>query len=357
MRRPLALAVTLLLATGGSACKRKEAAEAKPPPVSVDIVVVTEKPVRDASEYLATLSSRSSVTLYPQVVGRVSRILVKPGQRVKAGTPLVQIDPSQQQATLEQLAAVRMQKEVSLHLAGDRAKRAATLHHDSLLSEQDLEQVVSDRASAAADLKASEAQLRAQASQLQFFTVAAPFAGVVGDVPVKLGELVTTATKVTTVDQNDTLEAYINVPVERARDLGPASRVELLDGRGIRVGESALTFVADQANVDTQSVLVKSVFANTGALKAAQMVRARVVWSVKPGVLLATTAVMRQSGQTFAFVAEGEGGGATAKQRAITLGAIEGNEYVVTAGLAPGERVIVSGIQKIRDGATVTPKG
>ncbi len=133
--------------------------------------------------------------------------------------------------------------------------------------------------------------------------------------------------------------------------------MELLDGRGARVGESVLTFVADQANVDTQSLLIKGVFANTGALKAAQMVRARVVWSVKPGVLLVTTAVMRQSGQTFAFVAEGEGATALAKQRAITLGALEGNEYVVTAGLKPGDHVIVSGIQKVRDGATVTPKG
>jgi RND family efflux transporter MFP subunit len=242
-------------------------------------------------------------------------------------------------------------------VAGDREKRAVGLHDAALLSQQDFDQAVSDHASAAADLKASEASMRAQASQLQFFTVAAPFAGVVGDVPVKLGDLVTTATKVTTVDQNDMLEAYINVPVERARDLGPESRVELLDGRGAKVGESALTFVADQANVDTQSVLIKGVFANAGALKALQMVRARVVWSVKPGVLLVTTAVMRQSGQTFAYVAEGDVAGPTAKQRSITLGAIEGNEYVVTAGLSPGERVIVSGIQKVRDGATVTPKG
>src|SRR5689334_10974373 len=103
MTRLVAIAVTLALATGGAACKPREAAgepaEAPPPALAVDVTVLVEKPVRDTSEYLATLSSRSSVTLYPQVVGHVSRILVKPGERVKSGAPLVQIDPSQQQAT------------------------------------------------------------------------------------------------------------------------------------------------------------------------------------------------------------------------------------------------------------------
>jgi RND family efflux transporter MFP subunit len=359
MTRLVALAVTLALATGGAACKPREAsgepAEA-PSAQPVEVTVMAERPVRDTSEFLATLSSRSSVTLYPQVVGHVSRILVKPGERVKSGAPLVQIDPSQQQATLEQLVAAKKQKEVTVHLAGERAARATALRTEGLLSQQDFDQAVSERASAAADLQAAEAQLAAQASQLRFFTIVAPFDGVVGDVPVKLGDLVTAATKVTTVDQNDVLEAYVNVPVERARDVGPGSRVELLDARGGKVGESPVTFLADQANVDTQSVLLKGAFPNATALRAAQLVRARVVWSVKPGLLLPTTAVMRQSGQTFAFVAEGEGAATTAKQRAVTLGAIEGNEYVVTAGLAPGERVIVTGIQKIRDGAKVTPK-
>ncbi|APR82658.1 Putative Co/Zn/Cd efflux system membrane fusion protein [Minicystis rosea] len=357
MHRSLAVVVlAVALATG--ACKPKEgqASEERPPALPVDVVVLQPTPVRDTSEFLASLSSRSSVALYPQIVGHVSKILVKPGDRVKAGAPIVQIDPSPQQATLDQLVATKRVKEVSLRLAGERAKRATALHESGLLSRQDFDQAMSDREAATADLRAAEAQIQAQASQLKFFTIAAPFEGVVGDIPVKLGDLVTTATKVTTVDQNAVLEAYVNVPVERAPDVGADSRVELIDARGQTLGESRVTFVADQANVDTQSVLIKGVFPNATSLRAAQLVRARVVWSTKPGILLPTTAVVRQSGQTFAFVAEGEGAAATAKQRAVTLGPIEGNAYVVTAGLKPGERVITSGIQKIREGAPVTPK-
>ena len=86
---------------------------------------------------------------------------------------------------------------------------------------------------------------------------------------------------------------------------------------------------------------------------AAQWVRARVVWSTKPGLLLPTTAVVRQSGQTFAFVAVEDGAALVAKQRSVTLGAIDGNAYVVDKGIAPGDRVIVSAVQKLKDGAPV----
>jgi RND family efflux transporter MFP subunit len=355
------VAMVLALALVMSGCKPKEAtgeqADQRAPALAVDVLVMQPKPVRDASEYLATLSSRSSVTLYPQVVGHVSHIFVKPGDKVKAGTALVQIDPSQEQATLDQLVAARKLKTANLRFAGERAKRAASLADNGIVSRQDDEQATAEREAAAADLAAAEAQIKAQSSQLRFFKITAPFDGAVGDIPVKLGDLVTASTKLTTVDHNAVLEAYINVPVERAADLTADSSVQLLDASGGSLGESRVTFVSDQANVDTQSLLIKGVFPNAAALKVAQLVRARVVWSTRPGLRLPTIAVMRQSGQAFVFVAEGEGGGTVAKQRAITLGAIEGNDFVVTSGLAPGDRAIVSGVQKLRDGAPVAPKG
>jgi RND family efflux transporter MFP subunit len=274
---------------------------------------------------------------------------------VTAGTPLVEIDPSQQQAALDQSVATRMLKEATLKNAEERAKRAATLFDEGLVSRQDQDQALSDRDVARADLRAAEAQIQAQASQLRFFTLAAPFDGVVGDVPVKVGDLVTTQTKVTTVDQNEALEANVGVPVERASDLGPTSRIELFDARGATLGESPVTFVADQASADTQLVLVKGLFVNSAKLRAAQWARARVVWRVTPGLLLPTTAVVRQSGQTFAFVAERGAEGLVAKQRKVTLGAIEGNAYVVVGGLAPGDQVVLSAVQKLHEGAPVAP--
>ncbi len=374
---PRVLAVLLLaIALSAAACKPRDAAgepaEAKPPPLPVDVLVMQHVPVRDTSEFLATLVSQSSVALYPQVVGHVSRIFVKPGERVKAGAPLVEVDPSQQQATLEQSVATKKLKDATLKNAEEKAKRAATLFSDGLMSKQDYDQAMSDRDVAAADTKAAEAQIHAQASTLRFYTLAAPFDGVVGDVPVKLGDLVTTSTSVTTVDQNAALEAYVYVPVERAPELGPTSRIELLDSRDTVLADSGVTFIADHANADTQLVLIKGLFVNSQSLRAAQWVRARVVWSTKPGLLLPTLAVVRQSGQTFVYVAEPVasppthpdppnppahpvGAGFVAKQRKVTLGAIVGNTYAVKDGLKPGESVIVSAVQKLHEGAPVAP--
>jgi RND family efflux transporter MFP subunit len=354
----VATALATALALGG--CKAKEAgggaAPPQAPPLAVEVLVLQTKPVRDTSEYLATLASRSSITLYPQVVGHVSKIFVKPGDQVKAGTALVQIDPSQEQAALDQLVAARKLKTANLRFAGERARRAEALAADGLASRQDNEQASAEREAAAADLAAAEAQIKVQASQLRYFKITAPFDGAVGDIPVKLGDLVTASTKLTTLDANAALEAYINVPVERAADLTADSTVQLLDAAGASIGESRVTFVADQANADTQSLLIKGAFPNAAALKVAQLVRARVIWSTRPGLRLPTIAVMRQSGQAFAFIAEAGEGGSVARQRAVTLGAIEGNDFVVTSGLSPGDHVIVSGIQKVRDGAPVAPK-
>lgn len=361
MNRVWAILCTAGLALAPGACKPKEVAgdtesqaEAALP---VDVIALEEKPVRSSSEYLATLASRMSVALYPQVMGNVSKILVKPGDRVKAGAELVQIDPRLQQATLEQLVAQKKLKEATLRFSGDRAARVEALAEGGIVSRQDQEQAMTQKAAAEADLKAAEAQIQAQSTQLRFFKITAPFDGVVGDIPVKVGELVTATTKVTSVNQNAMLEAYVDVPVERTAELTPESTVELLDPRGGVLGESRVTFIAEQANVETQSVLIKGVFPNTTSLKTSQLVRARVVWSTRPGLRLPTTAVMRQSGQTFAFVVEPEGAGAVAKQRSVKLGPIEGNDYVVAEGLKKGERVIVSGLQKLRDGAKVAPKG
>jgi multidrug efflux pump subunit AcrA (membrane-fusion protein) len=108
-------------------------------------------------------------------------------------------------------------------------------------------------------------------------------------------------------------------------------------------------------DTDTQTVLAKVPLVATAGFRTSQFVRAQVIWTAEPGVTVPVTAVTRINGQFFAFVAEaGQGGGLTAHQRAVTLGRVIGNDYVVAGGLKPGDKLIVSGLQKIGDGAPVT---
>jgi RND family efflux transporter MFP subunit len=192
--------------------------------------------------------------------------------------------------------------------------------------------------------------------QLRFFTITAPTAGIVGDVPVRVGSQVTPQTALTTIDQNETLEVNASVPVERASALKVGLPLQLWSSDGARrIAMTSVSFVSPHVDDQTQSVLVKAIVKNPdGALRAAQYVRARIVWKTADGLVVPVTAVLRINGQFFAFVAEPAAGGAlTAKQRAIKVGPIAGDAYPVLDGIKPGDRVVVSGAQKLMDGAPI----
>jgi RND family efflux transporter MFP subunit len=180
---------------------------------------------------------------------------------------------------------------------------------------------------------------------------------VVGDIPVHVGDRVTKSTVLTTVDENDVLELYINVPVQQAPGLRVGLPVRLMDDRGQVIATNTISFISP--NVDeTQTVLAKAqLVEGRGQFRADQFVRARVVWSQEPGLTVPVTAVLRINGQFFAFVVEKGESGQVAKQKPVQLGDIIGNDYIVKSGLAPGEQLIVSGLQKIRDGAPVQAGG
>jgi len=118
---------------------------------------------------------------------------------------------------------------------------------------------------------------------------------------------------------------------------------------------TVVNFVSPHVDDQTQSVLVKAAVRNPdGKLRASQYVRARIIWKTVDGLVVPVTAVLRINGQFFAFVAEpGTGGALTAKQRAIKVGPIAGDNYPVLDGIKPGERIVVSGAQKLADGAPI----
>jgi RND family efflux transporter MFP subunit len=322
----------------------------------VEAVTLADVPIQDASEYLAQLVSRKQVAIYPQVSGVVTSILVKPGQAVRDGVPLLQIDPRRESANLSNQIAAKAQREANLALAKRNASRSSALFHEGLISRQQLEQDQSQAVVAAAEVNAQDAVIGAQSAQLGYYRIAAPFDGTVGDIPVKLGDYVGPQTKLTSIDDNQTLEAYVNVPSEQLRLLDDASRIVLLgDDRSANevIAEAPISFVAQEANPQTQAVLVKAKFPNGGQLRAAQIVRAHVVWKTHPGVRVPTLAVTRQSGQYFTFVAVPGPGGTVAHQVPVTLGELDNSTFAVESGLKAGDQVIVTQIQKLREGAPV----
>ena len=207
-----------------------------------------------------------------------------------------------------------------------------------------------------AQVESLDAQVKEQQVQLRYYKVESPWTGVVGDIPVHVGDRVTTSTLLTTVDKPGGLEAYIYVPIERSSQLKMNRSVQILDSNGKVLANTRISFISPQVDNTTQTVLVKTPVSVPGTLRTDQYVRSHVIWTTEPGLTVPVTAVTRINGQWFAFVAEpGEGGkGLIAHQRSLELGPVVGNNYTVVSGLKQGEKLIVGGIQKIRDGAPVS---
>ena len=329
------------------------------PPTPVALAEARAAPVEETTEYVASLKSLRSTTIQPQIDGQITTILVTSGDRVRQGAPLMQIDARRQQAAVSSQQAELAAAEAAVSYERQQQQRNRELLAAGAISKQALEQTETALRTAEANLKALQAQVQQQEVQLRFFTITAPTTGIVGDVPVRVGSQVTTSTVLTTLDQNDTLEVHVSVPIERAPALKVGLPLQVWSSDGAqRVATTTVSFVSPHVDDQTQSVLVKGIVRNPdGTLRASQYVRARIVWKTADGLVVPVTAVLRINGQFFAFVAEPAAGGAlTAKQRAIKVGPIVGDNYPVLDGIRPGERVVVSGAQKLADGAPIAPQ-
>ncbi|MFZ0999363.1 MAG: efflux RND transporter periplasmic adaptor subunit [Candidatus Sulfotelmatobacter sp.] len=345
----------LTLACSGNAAQNAHANGPAGMPVKVQEARAT--PVDDASEYVATLKSRDSAVIMPQVEGQVTAIFVHSGDAVEAGAPLMEIDPLKQQATVKSQESSRAAQQANLNWTRQQYERAQGLYSAGVVSKQDLDQAKSAMDAAQAQMDSLDAQVREQEVQLHYYRVVAPRAGIVGDIPVRVGDRVAVTSQLTTVDQPGSLEVYVYVPIEHSSQLKMNLPVQVLNGDGKVVADSRITFISPGVDNTTQTVLVKARIANRNdALRQSQFIRARIVWGTHQNPQVPILAVSRLAGEYFAFVAEPQTGGSyVARQKALKIGLTVGNDYEVQDGIKPGDKVIVSGTQFLLDGAPVIP--
>ncbi|WP_341525372.1 efflux RND transporter periplasmic adaptor subunit [Nostoc sp. UHCC 0302] len=219
-----------------------------------------------------------------------------------------------------------------------------------------------DIAQARAQVTQAAAQVQSAQVQLGYTKVLAPFTGIVGDIPVKVGQYVNQGDQLTTLTTNDSLDLNISVPLNQARRLRLGLPVQMLDVQGKPIATGKISFISPNASSDSQTVLVKANFGNSrNRLLNLQSVQTRVIWKERPGIKIPVTAVSRLGGETFVFVAqtpENPKPGAptmVAQQKLVKLGAIEGENYQVLQGLKAGEKIVVSGILSLTNGAPIAP--
>lgn len=402
-----------------------------PGPAKVGVTTPIASTVRDSSEYIATLQSRQSVSVQPQVSGRITQIYVKSGDRVTAGTPLLQLDASEQQAQVagnisgiqaagadltasradaesaqqarQALEAERASRQSDLDFNEKDYERYQNLARQGAISKQLLAQKLNALSQARASLAQVNSQIAAQSAamaraqanisrsqqqrdqavatanqsqvQLRYYTVKAPIEGTIGDIPAKVGDLVSPTSQMLNVTQNRQLEIQIAVPLEKAGQLRTGLPVQLLSQTGQVLQRGAVSYIAPSVDPQNQSIQVKAVFSNDGQLRTNQIVRARVIWNTRAGVLVPTTAISRLAGKNFIFVAtpygrsdcasqakeqtEGPKSAAPAAdqlvavQKPVTLGQIVGNNQEVLEGLNRNDRIVASGLLQLRSCAPI----
>lgn len=410
----------LSLTAGGCSRGEPPQGAGGPPGFPVKLQSVERGTVVDSDEFPAILEAEERVDLRPVVDGRVSQIFVRSGDRVAAGDPIAQIDPQKDQAEVQSaianvnarraaldnaraeisaLEAERASAVADVALQNEEFRRTSLLVSQGALARQQLDQVRREREGAIAALNAAEKRIQAaratldqenaalkeaQATvtlrneELRDTRVNAPIAGVVSDVTVKLGDSVDTSSTLTTIIQNQNLDLELPISGARSSQLRLGVPVQLVSDKGDDIiGTGQISFISPQVNTNSSAILAKASFPSSeGRLKDGQRVRARVIWDRSPGVLIPRTAISYLAGKPFVYVAQkpdpaqqkqpqqqgqgqpqqGQPPQLVARQKPVKLGDTQGNNQHILEGLEPGEKIIVSGILNLQDGAAIIPE-
>ncbi|OAB56782.1 hypothetical protein AY599_27810 [Leptolyngbya valderiana BDU 20041] len=244
----------------------------------------------------------------------------------------------------------------------DLERKRATIEAQLVAQDEVIASQAANIDSAQRQMEVAQANERAAAVQLGYYQVLAPFSGSVGEVLVKTGDFVSPQVQLTTLNETRPLEILIDVPINRASQIRQGTLVELLDRDGEVIGNSQVSFVSPQADPNTQTVLVKALYGNArGDFRGDERIRVRLVWEEQPGITVPFSAVTRLGGQPFVFVVSenpdappGEAN-LVALQKPIELGSLQGGSYEVLSGLEASDRIVTSGVQKLRDGTPIVP--
>ncbi len=218
------------------------------------------------------------------------------------------IDPLKQQASVDQQRSTEAQKKATYEYNKSELERQKGLFEAGVTSKQTYEQAVQAFENSKAAGIGHRPPRVTQQQQLAYYNLTAPFDGVVGDIPVHLGDYVSSQTLLTTVDENADLEAYIYIPTELAGDIRMGLPVQIVTSTGELIETTKIYFVSQQVDNAMQGILVKApIHASLDRFRNAQLVKARVVWSTAPAPTVPVLAVTRIGGQSFVYVAVASG--------------------------------------------------
>jgi membrane fusion protein, multidrug efflux system len=371
VREALQWSGILIVLLGGLLLSGCESRHQPPPPPVPEVTTVTVQPQRLVltTELPGRTAAYLIAEIRPQVNGIIQKRLFTEGSDVKVGQVLYQIDPAPFQAALDSARANRAKSEANLVATRLRFERYKGLLAEKAVSQQDYDDREAALKQAEADVEYSKAAVETARINLEYTRVTAPISGRVGKSNVTDGALVTAyqPLALATIQQLDPI--YVDVPQSTTellelkrrledgrlnRDGTNQSKVKLILGDGTAYPlEGALQFRDVTVDPTTGSVVLRAVFPNPeGILLPGMFVRAVVKEGInEQAILIPQQAVSRDpKGNPMALIVDSEG---KIQQRMLTLDRALGDNWLVSSGLASGDRMVLEGIQKVRPGVSV----
>jgi RND family efflux transporter MFP subunit len=355
-----ALLGALFLAGCGASAQTTAPAPAPPPP-TVEVTPVTFRPLRQWDDFTGRLEPVDSVALRPRVAGEIVAAPFVEGAHVRKGQLLFQIDPRPFQAEVDRLRAEAERARAKAQLAAADSDRGQRLLSQEAIAREEAERLVSEAKSAQADLQAAQAALRAAQLNLSFTRVTSPIDGRVSKAMITRGNLVSPSDLLTTVVSDGPIYASFNTDEQTYLKYAKAQR----DGDGpVYMGlmteagfphRGRLQFLDNAVDAHSGTISGRAVFDNgDGAFTPGLFARVRLVSNkAEPVALAPEQALGTDLGKRYVLVL---GAGNKVQYRSVTLGRAVGEYRIITSGLAPGEKIVVAGLQKVKPGDTVTPQ-
>jgi multidrug efflux system membrane fusion protein len=345
--------------TGGN--QEQDAKPEAPVPVTVTEAALGQMPVY--FDGLGTVQASNTVAIRTQVSGKLQSVDFVEGQRVKRGDVLAVVDPRPFQAALDQANAKRAEDEAQLVSDQKDLGRFKDLVKKGAGTQQSVDQQQAKVDNLKATIEADQAGIEAAETQLSYTKITAPIDGRVGLRQVDAGNIVSPSdqTPITVLTEIAPAAAIVTLP---QRDLGPLREAMLKGDVGViafdqdntrELGRGKLLLIDNQIDQSTSTIKLKASFPNEDErLWPGEFIRARVLVDTLKDVVLVPPAVVQRSTQgLFAWAVTPEN---KAERRAITTGPSDDSAIVVASGLKAGDRVVLSGQYRLREGVTVEPK-
>ncbi|MDD3036376.1 efflux RND transporter periplasmic adaptor subunit [Bacteroides sp.] len=317
------------------------------------------------SSHPATIEGKQDVEIRPQVSGFITKLCVDEGATVRKGQVLFIIDPVQYEAAVRTAKAAIKTAEAAVKTQQITVDNKRDLNKKQIISDYDLSMAENTLAQAQAQLAQAQAQLTTAQQNLSFTQVKSPTEGIINKIPFRLGALVSpsTATPMTTVSELGEVNVYFNMTEKELLTMAksgnikeelnklPAVKLQLIDGSMFNA-EGKIEIVTGV--IENGSVLMRAKFPNDNhILHSGGSANIQIPYNMENAINIPQSATIEIQDKKFVYILQPDN---TVKYTEITIFNLDnGKDYLVTSGLNSGDKIVIEGVQTLKDGMKIQP--